>query len=97
MEKGNVEGVRKNKLITVLLCCITGFLGAHRFYAGQGASGGIMLFMFLGGICIPYIRPASFIPFGLLSVLFLWIIVDLVLILCNKMEDVNGRKISNWT
>jgi TM2 domain-containing membrane protein YozV len=93
METEICEGVKKNKLTALLLCLFFGFLGVHRFYAGQGASGGIMLF--LGGTFCLFFTLGSVVPFGMLAALIVWVLVDFVLVLCHKMQDATGREISN--
>ena len=84
-------------------------LGAHRFYAGRILSGIIMLLLFLAGLfavlCSAIILVASYsqeaipvmIAGGILLVLLeIWLLIDIVLALCGRFRDRNGRRITQW-
>lgn len=96
----------KNRLALSLLA---GVLGAHRFYAGRILSGIIMLLLFLAGLfavlCSAIILVASYsqeaipvmIAGGILLVLLeIWLLIDIVLALCGRFRDRNGRRITQW-
>lgn len=99
----------KNRLALSLLAGFLGVLGAHRFYAGRILSGIIMLLLFLAGLfavlCSAIILVASYsqeaipvmIAGGILLVLLeIWLLIDIVLALCGRFRDRNGRRITQW-
>lgn len=73
----------KSKGVAALLCFFLGGLGIHRFYTGQTGLGVAMLLQAL--ILVP-------ITLGLWAiVLFVWVMVDFVLILSGSVRDGQGR------
>lgn len=78
----NLIGVNsKSKLIAVLLCVFLGTLGIHRFYVGDNSTGFVLLALTLGG----------FLTCGITTFIsFIWVVVDLILIIIDKITDENG-------
>ncbi len=77
MPKG---GGDKSQLIATLLCFFLGGLGIHDFYLGHTWSGiGKLILLITGFILI--------IPF---IALYLWVLIDLVLIIIGKKKPKNG-------
>lgn len=73
----------KTLLPAVILSCIAGLLGVHRFYAGKIGTGIVMALL-------------TFTLFGIV-ISGLWNLIDLVMIVSGKFTDGNGRTIRKWT
>lgn len=82
----------KSRLALSLLAGLLGFVGAHRFYADRIFSGVIMLMLFLLGILFVLVL-IGFIP---LMAVMIWSTIDLVLAICGRFKDGDGRYITLW-
>ncbi|MGL5068251.1 MAG: TM2 domain-containing protein [Sarcina sp.] len=77
----------KTKLITLLLWFFVGSLGIHQFYAGNNKRG--ILYLILIGVAV--------ITCGIGSIAtMVFLIIDLVQLLTDKMVDGEGRPITEW-
>jgi TM2 domain-containing membrane protein YozV len=67
----------KSKAVAALLCWFLGIFGAHNFYLGRTACAVIQLIISLS--C-----------FGL-YVIWIWVLIDFILIICGSLKDSNNR------
>lgn len=85
----------EKKITLFLLCWLLGVGGVHRFYAGKRGTGAIMLgALILFGV-------SAVLDLGLLSPviivgLFVWMIVDAVLIVMGRFTDRDGLRVVRW-
>jgi TM2 domain-containing membrane protein YozV len=85
----------EKKLTLLLLCWLFGLFGVHRFYTGKHLTGGIQILAWgLAGILS--LTKSEIIPVIPLGLLFLWWIVDVMLIIMGKFTDKEGRPIVSW-
>ena len=77
----------KSRTIVAVLCFFLGYLGIHRFYVGKKGTGTILAIGTLVGWTL------MFIPYIVIGV---WVLIDLIVILCGNFQDSEGRTISNW-
>lgn len=78
----NATGKDKSKVAAALLALFLGGLGIHRYYLGYTTSAIVMTVLWVLGF---FTLGITFIIVGI------WAIVDVILILCNKLEPVNGQ------
>ncbi len=88
---GNVEVSPKSKIGAFLLALFFGGLGFHNFYMGHSAIGAIQLILqiLIWVLSIPTLG-LSFIveiPF------FLWVFIEMIMILCGSVKDGDGLPI----
>lgn len=83
---------RKEKTSTLLLCLFLGVFGAHRFYVGKRKSATAMVWLGILGLFIG-VGGEMAIGMVMLSVVVLWVILDLIMISFDKFHDRNGRPI----
>jgi TM2 domain-containing membrane protein YozV len=77
----------KSRLVALLLCLFLGGIGVHRFYVGKAGTGVCMILASLLGL----------ITFGILGfIIGIWLIVDLILILCGSFKDADGLPVTDW-
>jgi TM2 domain-containing membrane protein YozV len=72
----------KNRLVAFLLAFFLGMLGVHRFYVGKTGSGVAMLLLSISIIGT--------------VVSWVWVIVDVIDILCGTFTDKEGNVLSKW-
>lgn len=82
----------KSRMAAALLSFFLGTLGVHRFYVGKVGSGIAMLVMTILG----WLTAALFI--GLLPVIAVWIwdVIDFIMILCGCFKDGSNLPIKKW-
>ena len=81
----------KSLVVAALLCFFFGMLGIHRLYAGQTGSGTAMLILYILGIVLTIFV----IGLVILIALWIWALVDFIMILCGNFKDGNGLYIKN--
>ena len=93
MDKTEISN--EKKLTLFLLCWIFGLFGVHRFYLGKYLSGGLYLLALVlaGVLSLTKIEVLPPIP---LLLLFLWWIIDFMLIIMGKFTDKEGKPIIDW-
>jgi TM2 domain-containing membrane protein YozV len=92
-ETDAAPGVSEKRILPAfLLCFFLGGLGLHRFYAGLTGSGIAMLVLCLVGVFTCYL----FIGIPMLIAVWVWAIVDLIVIVCGGLVDSDGNRISQW-
>ncbi len=88
---GNVEVSPKSKIGAFLLALFFGGLGFHNFYMGHPGTGAIQLILqiLIWVLFIPTYGLSLFgeIPF------FLWVFIEMIMILCGFVKDGNGLPI----
>lgn len=93
-----MEGTRKSgekKLTVLLLCWLFGLLAIHRFYTGKYLMASIQLIALALAILIAISKIRG--PLILLITLpFLWLVVDTLLIIMGRFTDKEGRPIVDW-
>jgi TM2 domain-containing membrane protein YozV len=91
----NNQVSNEKKLTVLLLCCLVGLFGVHRFYTGKSISGILQfLTLCLSGILIHLeARPLMALP--VLSLL-LWWALDALFIIMGKFTDKEGKPIIDW-
>lgn len=83
----------KSRFITALLAFFLGVFGVHRFYIGRNKSALVMLVLgFLGCSTVVLFGMGLFI----LSVVEVWVFIDIVVVLVGAMKDGEGRVIKKW-
>ncbi|HEV2914353.1 MAG TPA: NINE protein [Pyrinomonadaceae bacterium] len=92
---GNTLNSNEKRLTLLLLCWLFGLLGVHRFYTGKYLTAGLQLFAWVlaGVLSLSRSEIIPTIPIGLL---FLWWIIDVMLIIMGKFTDKEGRLIQDW-
>ncbi|WCO66338.1 TM2 domain-containing protein [Iamia majanohamensis] len=94
-----VAAPQKSKAVAALLCFFLGGLGIHRFYTGQNGLGlAFLLTSVVGWIVLFFL---SVISLGILSILyipwaiglFVWLLVDFIMILSGGVSDQYGREL----
>jgi TM2 domain-containing membrane protein YozV len=93
MNKAQVS--KEKKLTLLLLCWLFGLLGVHRFYTGKYLTGCFYLLPWglAGVLSLSNSEILPVIPIGLL---FLWWIIDAMLIIMGKFTDREGKPIIDW-
>ncbi len=83
----------KSRLVATLLCFFVGGLGVHRFYIGHIGPGiGILILSILGwGTVWIYGIGSIF-----LIAVWIWVLIDFILIIAGSMKDKEGKVITNW-
>jgi TM2 domain-containing membrane protein YozV len=81
----------KSKVTAALLCFFLGWLGVHRFYAGQIGTAVTMLLLFIVGVSTVVIFIGAFLLWGL----GLWIFIDFIIILTGNFKDKTGLYLKN--
>lgn len=79
--KNDTKGKKNSKVVALLLCFFVGMFGIHRFYLGHTGTAVTMLILTV--LIIPAIVTA------------IWTLVDLVLILLDKLKFANGESL-DW-
>lgn len=74
---------QKSRLASLLLAFLFGGFGVHRFYVGRSATAVLQLLMTLSIV-------------GLI-VSFIWVWVDIIMIIAGSFRDKNGDVVRNWT
>ena len=76
----------------MLLALFLGQLGIHRFYLGKIGTGVVMLVLTVVGWATVWLI-FGFIP---LAVVWLWNLIDFIMILAGSMKDKDGKTIQTW-
>jgi len=88
---GNVEVSPKSKIGAFLLALFFGGLGFHNFYMGHSGTGALQLILqiLIWVLSIPTFGMSFFleIPF------FLWVFIEMIMILCGSVKDGEGLPI----
>jgi len=71
----------------LLLSIFFGYLGFDRFYAGKIWTGILKAGLFVVGVLTTVI----FIGFVILPIAGVWTLFDLIMIICGKFKDVDGK------
>jgi len=71
-----LEKRKKSKLLAYVLLIFLGTFGIHRFFASKYISGVIQLLL----AAIGYMTLWLFVGYGLLLILYIWLIIDLFLL-----------------
>lgn len=79
-----IGGSEKSKLVAALLAFFLGTLGIHRFYLGYTTIGIIQLVLLVAGAFTCGITSAA---------VFIWALVDFILILTDKLTDISGAQL----
>lgn len=82
----------KSRIAATLLCFFLGSIGIHRFYTGKIGTGILMLLMTGFGVLTSTIL-IGIVPLGIVAI---WVLIDLIVILCGGAKDGNGLPIKNW-
>lgn len=78
-------GPPKTKLVAILLAFFLGGFGIHRFYLGHTSTGIAMLVLTI----------LSFVTCGATAfIIFVWAIVDIILIATDSLREANGRALN---
>jgi TM2 domain-containing membrane protein YozV len=96
MDKTQISN--EKKLTLLLLCWLFGILAIHRFYTGKYLAGSLH-FLILGLACfLAYLNVGISQPSAivLIAALFLWWVIDALLIIMGKFTDKEGRPIIDW-
>ncbi len=84
-----MAAAKKSKVVAALLCFFLGWLGVHRFYLGYNTIGIVQL-------VLTFVAFLTFI-FGVgilvLAGVSIWTLVDFILILIGKLNDIKGNKL----
>ena len=77
----------KDKVVAILLCLFLGGFGVHNFYLGYTGRGIAQLLILIFSI------PLAFLFIGLLTMWIpgIWAFIELILLACNRLPDVNGN------
>ena len=102
----------KSRLVLMLLACLLGNLGAHRFYAGRYAGGAGLLVLFMlglagatsGSVALPISPDEQLelwlaVSVGGLALLLAgsaWVLVDIISVGRGKFRDGMGRVVAAW-
>ncbi len=82
----------KSRLAATILAFFLGELGAHRFYIGKTATAVVMLVLtIIGYATIVFLF--GFIP---LAVVWVWNLIDFIMIVAGTMKDSKGLPITKW-
>lgn len=77
------RGTSHRKILPAFLLSVPfGLFGAHRFYAGQHATGALMVGLLFSGIGAP--------------VTVFWWMYDMVMLACGQFEDGDGNVMRDW-
>ncbi len=79
----------KSRLATALLCFFLGGLGIHRFYVGKVGSGILMLLLWGVGAITTWMM-IGFVP---LALVYVWSLIDLLVIIFGGFKDGMGLPI----
>jgi TM2 domain-containing membrane protein YozV len=82
----------KSRLITLILLILVGQLGVHRFYVGKVGTGIVQLLLTIVGYAT-IVLVLGFIP---LTAMWIWLVIDLIMLLVGKFKDSHGAAIENW-
>jgi len=80
------DGGVKTRGVLGLVCFFLGFLGIHRFLAGKIGSGIVMLIL-------TFISMIIFVGW---FILWVWWLIDLIMILAGSFKDNEGNAIEQW-
>ena len=84
------EKNEKTMLIAILLCLFLGYFGAHRFYLNQNGTAIAQLILNIVGWLTCWIL-IGFIP---LLIVWIWVLVDLIMIATGSLTTPDGKKLS---
>jgi TM2 domain-containing membrane protein YozV len=82
----------KSRLITLILLILVGQLGVHRFFVGKVGTGIVQLLLTVAGYAL-LVLVIGFIP---LTAMWIWLLIDLIMLLMGKFKDKNGAAVINW-
>ncbi len=91
METQNISP--RSRLVTVLLCWVLGWIGAHRFYVGKNESGVGMLITTIIGFFTSFFG----VGFIFLAAVGIVVLVDLIKIITGSFTEQEGRRVYKWT
>ena len=91
----NMDGMisTKSRLAALLLCLFLGGLGIHRFYAGKVGSGIGMIVLLIIGAATSWLG----VGIALIVALYIWVLVDFIMICVGSFTDGSGLRIKRWT
>jgi hypothetical protein len=89
---------KEKKLTLLLLCWLFGILALHRFYTGKYLAGSLHLLILGLASLLAYFDVGSRQPLVTVALLalFLWWIIDVLLIIMGKFTDKEGKPIVDW-
>jgi TM2 domain-containing membrane protein YozV len=82
----------KSRTIALLLSIFLGQVGAHRFYLGKIGTAVVMLILTIVGYAT-IVLIFGFIP---LAVVWVWNLIDLIMIIAGSMKDKEGKPVHTW-
>ena len=88
-----VDVSQKSRLAATLLAWFLGYFGAHRFYIGKTGTAIIMLILNIIGWSTLWVYGIGFI---FLIPVWIWALIDFILIVSGNMKDKEGKLIKNW-
>lgn len=87
----------KSRATTAMLAFFLGWLGAHRFYIGKRRSAILMLALGVIGIAITlYISLLGTKTLLPLTVIWVWVVVDFIIVVLGRLKDGEGKYIKKW-
>lgn len=88
----------EKKLTLLLLCWLFGILALHRFYTGKYLAGSLHLLILGLASLLAYLGVGihQLVATIMLVPLFLWWIIDVLLIIMGKFTDKEGRPVVDW-
>ncbi|GAI29717.1 unnamed protein product [marine sediment metagenome] len=88
-----VDVSQKSRLAATLLAWFLGYFGAHRFYIGKTGTAIIMLILNIIGWSTVWVYGIGFI---FLIPVWIWALIDFILIVSGNMKDKEGKLVKNW-
>ncbi len=83
----------KSLLAATLLCFFLGQFGAHRFYIGKIGTAVVMLILGILGYATIWLY---FVGFIFLLPVWLWALIDFIILVTGNMKDSEGKPIKEW-